>query len=179
MQDRQTSPFHPLGRVTGEARAAASIAHTISLWKIPSIDSALIKQAALGIPPRFLLGRVRSKREPGWGLEPRLPFPSIQMRLPLLGNSLQSLLVLPPPGAAGSGSKGRRETPHLFSRSSLTKLEISVKRPFSYPGSHPPHPGRLTLLAKMNPFLHPHLYSSPEYSKYTPPVLHLHTLSGR
>lgn len=65
--DRQISPFHPLGRVTGEARAAASTAHTISLWKIPSIDSALIRQAALGIPPRFLLGWVRSKREPGLG----------------------------------------------------------------------------------------------------------------
>lgn len=115
MLDRQTSPFHPLGRVKWGDRAAASTAHTISLWKIPSIDSALIRQAALGFPPtRFLLGWVRSKREPGWGLEPHLPFPSIQMRLLLLGNSLQSLLVLPPLGAAGSGSKGG-ERPHVHS----------------------------------------------------------------
>lgn len=51
--DRQTSPFHSLGRVKQGDRAAASTAHTISLWKIPSIDSALIRQAALGIPPGF------------------------------------------------------------------------------------------------------------------------------
>lgn len=62
MLDRQKSPFHPLGRVQQGDRAAASATDTISLWKIPSIDSALIRQAALGIPPRFLLGRVRSKR---------------------------------------------------------------------------------------------------------------------
>ena len=116
MLDRQKSPFHPLGRVQQGDRAAASATDTISLWKIPSIDSALIRQAALGIPPRFLLGRVRSKSESGWGLEPRLPFPSIQMRLSLLGNCLQSLLVLLSPGAAGLGSKGG-ERPHIHSLS--------------------------------------------------------------
>ena len=113
--DRQ-APSTQIGRMQQGDRAAASAAHTISLWKIPSIDSALIRQAALGIPPRFLLGWVRSKRESGWGLEPRLPFPSIQMRLSLLGNRLQSHLVLPSPGAAGSGSKGG-ERPHIHSLS--------------------------------------------------------------
>lgn len=79
MLDRQAGPFHPLGRVLGEARAAATTAHTSSLWKIPSIDSALIRQSALGISPRFLLGQLRSKREPeraGLGAGAALPFPS-------------------------------------------------------------------------------------------------------
>lgn len=54
------------------------------------------------------------------------------MRLSLLGNSLQSLLVLPPPGAAGSGRKGR--DPTFILQPSLTKLELSVTKA----GASPP-----------------------------------------
>ena len=111
MYGTETSPFHPLGRVTGEARAAASKAHTISLWKIRCIDSALIKQAALGIPPRFLLGRERSKREPGWGAgaSPAIPIdpdaPPVARQQPPVSSGLL------PPGAAGLGSKGEERDP--------------------------------------------------------------------
>lgn len=101
----------PLGRVLVGSGADASSTHTTSLWKIPSIDLTLIRQSALGIPLRFLLGQLRSKRESkrvwaGGCSVACQPFPSIQMCLSLLGNSLQSLLVLPPPGAARLGSKG-------------------------------------------------------------------------
>lgn len=67
MLDRQKSPFHPLGRVQQGDRAAASAAHTISLWKIPSIDSALIRQAALGIPPQVSAGPGEIKERVGLG----------------------------------------------------------------------------------------------------------------
>lgn len=153
--DRQAPSTHQ-GVCREKPGAAASTAHTISLWKIPSIDSALIRQAALGIPPRFLLGWLRSKRELGWGLEHRLPFPSIQMRLSLLGNSLQSLPVLPPPGAAGLGSKWG-ETPYSLSRSSRTVPDFchQAGSPSSCWGGRklPSHVGSLTLPPPTTPLL--------------------------
>lgn len=61
-----------------ESGADAASIHITSLWKIRSIDLTLIRQAALGIPLRFLLGQLRSKREPkrvglGAGASPAFP----------------------------------------------------------------------------------------------------------
>lgn len=100
--------------MTGEARAAASIAHTISLWKIPSIDSALIKQAALGIPPPPQVsagpGEIKERAGLGAGALPAIP---IDPDAPPVARQQPPVSPGPsPPGAAGSGGG---ERPYIYS----------------------------------------------------------------
>lgn len=61
-------------RVLVESGTDSPSIHITSLWKIPSIDLALIKQAALGIPPQVPAGpaeikeRAKESRAGGWSI---------------------------------------------------------------------------------------------------------------
>lgn len=117
-----------------ESGADAASIHITSLWKIPSIDLPLIRQAALGIPLRFLLGQLRSKREPkrvglGAGASPAFP---IDPDATLVARQQPPVSPGPssPQGRQDWAVKGVRDRKRHHVRSlCLSTLTVSVIKP--------------------------------------------------